>query len=73
MPRSISPPIRVMGSPRAGNPAGMLLEAMRQHTASPAETLFIGDALTDADAAAAAGVTFRLVLTGKGAAAPPRA
>ncbi|MFY8106700.1 MAG: HAD-IIIA family hydrolase [Elstera sp.] len=47
---------------------GMLVEAMRQHGAAPAETLFIGDAVTDAEAAQAAGVAFRFVLTGKGAA-----
>lgn len=55
-------------SPRRKPAPGMLLEAMRQHGVSPSDTLFIGDALTDAAAAAAAGVAFRLVLTGKGAA-----
>lgn len=64
----IAPDPRDGLTPRRKPGPGMLLEAMRQHGASPEETLFIGDALTDADAAAAAGVAFRLVLTGKGAA-----
>ncbi len=64
----IAPDPRDGITPRRKPGPGMLLEAMHQHSASPAETLFIGDALTDADAAAAAGIAFRLVLTGKGAA-----
>jgi D-glycero-D-manno-heptose 1,7-bisphosphate phosphatase len=64
----IAPDARDGLSDRRKPGPGMLQEAMRQHGASPAETLFIGDALTDAEAAAAAGVAFRFVLTGKGAA-----
>ena len=45
---------------------GMLREAMRQFRATPEETLFIGDAVTDMQAAAAAGCRRILVRTGKG-------
>jgi D-glycero-D-manno-heptose 1,7-bisphosphate phosphatase len=62
----IAPDARDGLSDRRKPGPGMLREAMRQHGVSPAETLFIGDALTDAEAAQAAGVAFRLVLTGKG-------
>lgn len=62
----IAPDARDGLSDRRKPGPGMLTEAMRQHRALPAETLFIGDAVTDAEAAAAAGVAFRLVLTGKG-------
>ncbi len=64
----IAPDPRDGLSPRRKPAPGMVIEAMRQHGAHPSETLFIGDALTDAEAAAAAGVAFRLVLTGKGTA-----
>lgn len=64
----IAPDARDGLSPRRKPEPRMLLEAMCQHRATPAETLFIGDALTDAQAAEAAHVGFRLVLTGKGAA-----
>ncbi|KJV08547.1 hypothetical protein VZ95_17095 [Elstera litoralis] len=62
----IAPDARDGLSDRRKPGPGMLLEAMRQHRVSPAETLFIGDAVTDAEAAQAAAVAFRLVLTGKG-------
>jgi D-glycero-D-manno-heptose 1,7-bisphosphate phosphatase len=45
---------------------GMLLEAMAAEGVAPAETLFVGDQPSDAAAAAAAGVRFLLVRTGKG-------
>ncbi len=45
---------------------GMLREAMRQFRATPEETVFIGDAVTDLQAAAAAGCRRILVRTGKG-------
>lgn len=46
---------------------GMLREAMAQFRAGPAATVFIGDSLTDLQAAAAAGCRRMLVRTGKGA------
>lgn len=45
---------------------GMLREAMRQFRVTPEETVFIGDAITDMQAAAAAGCRRILVRTGKG-------
>jgi D-glycero-D-manno-heptose 1,7-bisphosphate phosphatase len=45
---------------------GMLLEAMKDYDASPELTPFIGDALTDLQAAHAAGCPRYLVMTGKG-------
>ncbi len=45
---------------------GMLIEAMRDHGALPGETVMIGDALRDIEAAQAAGCHRCLVLTGKG-------
>lgn len=50
---------------RKPSPA-MLLEAMRDLEAAPAETVFIGDATTDREAAQAAGIRFLLVRTGHG-------
>jgi len=50
---------------RKPSPA-MLIEAMRDLGAQPAETLFIGDAERDWAAAQAAGVRFVLVRTGHG-------
>ena len=47
---------------------GMLQEALQHFQADPAETFFIGDALRDLEAAAAAGCPSILVRTGKGAA-----
>lgn len=47
--------------------AGMLREAMQRFRASPDETVFIGDNLTDLQAAAKAGVRRILVRSGKGA------
>lgn len=46
--------------------AGMLHEAMQMFDAKPDETIMIGDALTDLQAAASAGVACALVRTGKG-------
>lgn len=62
----IAPDARDGLSDRRKPGPGMLREAMRQHGVSHTETLFIGDALTDAEAAQTAGIAFRLVLTGKG-------
>jgi len=45
---------------------GMLLEALEKYNARPEETCFIGDALTDMEAAYAAGCQRYLVMTGKG-------
>ncbi|MFN3400419.1 MAG: D-glycero-alpha-D-manno-heptose-1,7-bisphosphate 7-phosphatase, partial [Ferrovibrio sp.] len=47
--------------------AGMLREAMQRFRKSPAETVFIGDSLTDLQAGATAGVRRILVRSGKGA------
>ena len=49
--------------------AAMLREAMRHFSLSPGETVMIGDALTDLQAAAKAGCARILVRSGKGAAA----
>lgn len=46
---------------------GMLLEAMRDLSYSPAASIMIGDAMRDLDAARAAGIGMILVETGKGA------
>lgn len=46
--------------------SGMLLEALAKYGAVPGETPFIGDALTDLEAAHAAGCRRYLVKTGKG-------
>jgi D-glycero-D-manno-heptose 1,7-bisphosphate phosphatase len=46
---------------------GMLLEAMQDFNTPPSESLFVGDAPTDAEAAYRAGIGFVLVRTGKGA------
>ncbi len=46
---------------------GMLREAMTRFRASPQETVFIGDSLTDLQAAASAGARRILVRSGKGA------
>jgi len=54
--------------PRRKPAPGMLIEAMAEFRASPADTVMIGDAKRDLEAAAAAGVRRLLVLTGKGAA-----
>ena len=45
---------------------GMVFEAMADFACTPAETLFIGDALRDLEAAHAAGCQSILVRTGKG-------
>lgn len=45
---------------------GMLLEAMAHFGVSASDTVMIGDAATDIEAARRAGVAFHLVLTGKG-------
>lgn len=53
---------------------GMLLEALAEFGVAPEQAVMIGDQPTDARAAAAAGIGFRLVRTGKGRrteAAPP--
>jgi D-glycero-D-manno-heptose 1,7-bisphosphate phosphatase len=47
--------------------AGMLREAMQRFRKSPAETVFIGDNLTDLQAGVTAGVRRILVRSGKGA------
>ena len=47
--------------------AGMLREAMQRFRASPEATVFIGDSLTDLQAAQKAGVRRILVRSGKGA------
>lgn len=54
--------------PRRKPAPGMLREAMTRFRASPGDTVFVGDALTDLQAAAAAGCRRVLVRTGKGAA-----
>jgi D-glycero-D-manno-heptose 1,7-bisphosphate phosphatase len=46
---------------------GMLREAMRRQRAAPADTVYVGDTLTDLQAAAAAGCRRILVRTGEGA------
>ncbi len=46
---------------------GMLLRAMRELSATPDETTFVGDSLRDMQAAIAAGCTPALVRTGQGA------
>jgi D-glycero-D-manno-heptose 1,7-bisphosphate phosphatase len=46
--------------------AGMLLEALKKYGATPEETPFIGDALTDMEAAHKAHCPRYLVMTGKG-------
>ncbi|BBK34276.1 D-alpha,beta-D-heptose 1,7-bisphosphate phosphatase [Stella humosa] len=51
---------------------GMLREAMDQFRIAPAETVMIGDAETDLEAALAAGCRRVLVRTGKGAATQAR-
>jgi D-glycero-D-manno-heptose 1,7-bisphosphate phosphatase len=55
-------------SPRRKPAPGMLLEALARFGADPAATPMIGDALSDLQAAKAAGCARMLVLTGKGAA-----
>ncbi len=45
---------------------GMLIEAMEKFKTTPEDTYFIGDALTDMEAALAAGCGRYLVMTGKG-------
>jgi len=45
---------------------GMLIEAMRKYDATPESTPFIGDAITDMEAAMAAKCPRYLVMTGKG-------
>jgi D-glycero-D-manno-heptose 1,7-bisphosphate phosphatase len=45
---------------------GMLIEALEKYAASPAQTPFIGDTLSDMEAALAAGCPRYLVHTGKG-------
>lgn len=52
--------------PRRKPAPGMLVEAMERFRTAPAETVMIGDARRDLEAAAAAGVRRLLVLTGKG-------
>ena len=47
---------------------GLLLQALQSAGVKPDEALFVGDAVTDFQAAQAAGVRFALVRTGKGAA-----
>src|SRR6185369_3880677 len=46
---------------------GMLLEALKKYNAEAKHTPFIGDALTDMEAAYRAGCLRYLVMTGKGA------
>ncbi len=50
---------------RKPNP-GMLIEALEKYKADPAKTAFIGDAITDMQAAESAGCQRYMVLTGKG-------
>jgi D-glycero-D-manno-heptose 1,7-bisphosphate phosphatase len=54
--------------PRRKPSPGMLREAMTRFRAPASDTVFIGDALSDLEAAAAAGCRRVLVRTGKGAA-----
>lgn len=54
--------------PRRKPAPGMLEEAMRRFRAPPGETVMIGDALRDLEAACAAGCRRVLVRTGKGSA-----
>lgn len=53
--------------PRRKPAPGMLIEALARFGADPARTPMIGDALSDLEAAKAAGCARVLVLTGKGA------
>jgi D-glycero-D-manno-heptose 1,7-bisphosphate phosphatase len=53
-------------SPRRKPAPGMLLEAMAMFDVAPHETVFIGDALRDLQAAQAAGCRAMLVRTGQG-------
>ncbi|MEI7669683.1 MAG: HAD-IIIA family hydrolase, partial [Pseudomonadota bacterium] len=46
--------------------SGMLIEALEKYSAKPERTPFIGDAITDMEAAFSAGCERHLVLTGKG-------
>lgn len=52
---------------------GMLLDAMQALGVAPDETLFVGDAVRDIEAARAAGCRSALVLTGRGRAAEAEA
>ncbi len=56
-----------LDGPRRKPAPGMLLEALAQFAAEPSATPMIGDALSDLEAAKAAGCARVLVLTGKGA------
>ena len=51
---------------------GMLLEMMAQLGVAADQTVYVGDSIRDAEAAAAAGCRFVLVRTGNGKAAEPR-
>ena len=51
---------------------GLLRQALDEHGVLAAHCLMIGDALSDAGAAAAVGVPFALVLTGRGRTTRPR-
>ena len=51
--------------------AGLIHQSLSEYDCQPADALFIGDALTDAQAAHSAGIDFALVLTGRGRAALP--
>ena len=52
---------------------GMLLSAMAEMGVEPADTIFVGDAIRDVEAAHAAGCAAALVRTGKGAQVEPLA
>lgn len=47
--------------------AGMILEALQKYDAAPEDTAFIGDSITDMQAAFTAGCARYMVMTGKGA------
>ncbi len=67
----IAPDAPDRATPRRKPGPGLLLEAMTTLGVGPEATVMIGDSGTDAGAAAAAGVPFLLVRTGKGAATEP--
>jgi len=64
----VAPDAPEQASERRKPGPGMLQEAMARFAAGPGESIMIGDALRDLEAAAAAGCARVLVLTGKGAA-----
>lgn len=64
----VAPDAPDRATPRRKPGPGMLLEALADFSCPTDQAVMIGDAITDAQAASAAGVGFHLVRTGKGAA-----